>query len=817
LIIIDDNLPNAKDKLTKVSSSVSTTEYTSFDILGRVLGHKQTTDGQDYITAYAYNLSGAMVEQVYPSGRVVRNVLDGNGDLAMVDRRIGSDLQSCNIVEDRVRFCGMAKTGYDALIRVTQRSYSDSTPAVSYFYDNLTNAKGRLTKVESSISTTEYTEFDILGRVKAHKQTTDGQSYTTGYNYNLSGALIEQTYPSGRVVKNVLDGNGDLSIVQSKKNEDSGYWDYAKHFTYNPAGAVTSLQLGNGQWQSNQFNSRMQMTAAYLGSIQNTSNLLKLDFNYGTSQNNGNLLSQTITVPTVGIEQGFTATQNYAYDSLNRLKSANESISSTETWKQTFIFDRYGNRNFDEANTTTLPKDRNGNTEVCDAIRPIVNPSVNTANNRLNGYTFDASGNTTVDAEGRIFVYDAENKQTEVRDSQNTIIGQYHYDGDGKRVKKIVPATGEVTIFVYAAGAKLIAEYSTVVESVEHAKVAYLNADHLGSPRINTDANGNIVSRSDYMPYGEEIITLGGRTANNGYLADDVRQGFTGYENDEETSLDFAQARMYVKSLGRFSGADSLYIEQNRIFSPQQFNLYAYAANNPIRFVDPSGLAIEVTGDAVDDYMRRLNNLTPSFIVRRNQETNKVEIVDSEGNVLDKKALKTLGKSLKDSKEKELFKAITDTKNTARIEAVNDDPDTFFGRFMGNGRNIVDEADLQVLDNSSDNGGITSAQVVGHETLEAYHSAINRTSLANMGTSHVYANQFFPGLMQAANPNVVLTINNGNITHIQSNFSVQDKTSNATSTTLRIERQFVTPIPLNAIPSTGAPIPQHVVDVRRIP
>ncbi|MBF2021993.1 MAG: hypothetical protein IGR93_18345 [Hydrococcus sp. C42_A2020_068] len=109
MIIIDDNLPNAKDKLTKVSSSVSTTEYTSFDILGRVLSHKQTTDGQDYITAYAYNLSGAMVEQVYPSGRVVRNVLDGNGDLAMVDRRIGSDLQSCNIVEDRVRFCGIAE------------------------------------------------------------------------------------------------------------------------------------------------------------------------------------------------------------------------------------------------------------------------------------------------------------------------------------------------------------------------------------------------------------------------------------------------------------------------------------------------------------------------------------------------------------------------------------------------------------------------------------------------------------------------------------------------------------------------------------
>ncbi|MCV4754708.1 tyrosine-type recombinase/integrase, partial [Escherichia coli] len=31
----------------------------------------------------------------------------------------------------------------------------------------------------------------------------------------------------------------------------------------------------------------------------------------------------------------------------------------------------------------------------------------------------DAAGNTTADPEGRTFIYDAENKQTEVRDSQN--------------------------------------------------------------------------------------------------------------------------------------------------------------------------------------------------------------------------------------------------------------------------------------------------------------------------------------------------------------------------------------------------------------
>ena len=46
------------------------------------------------------------------------------------------------------------------------------------------------------------------------------------------------------------------------------------------------------------------------------------------------------------------------------------------------------------------------------------------------------------------------------------------------------------TIFVYDASGKMVAEYSTIVESQSAAKVSYLTTDHLGSPRILTDANG---------------------------------------------------------------------------------------------------------------------------------------------------------------------------------------------------------------------------------------------------------------------------------------------------------------------------------------
>lgn len=504
---------------------------------------------------------------------------------------------------------------YDALNRVTFRDYSDTTPDVTYTYDNITNAKGKLTKVSSSLSETSYTAFDIMGRVTASQQKTpiDGETISTAtvrqmsYVYNLSGALIEETYPSTRVVKNVLDNDGDLSIVQSKKNSNYGFWNYADNFTYTAAGALSSMQLGNGRWESTQFNSRLQPTQIALGTTQNATDKLKLDFEYGTlntgtgqvinGTNNGNVAKQTIIVPTETRNSttydSFSATQYYVYDSLNRIKIASENLtpsgqSAYQSWQQTFTYDRYGNRNFDEANTTTLPKNcgTSPNFTVCTADKKVLNPSISTTNNRLStndDYAFDNAGNTTQDAQGRTFIYDAENKQIEVKDSQNNTIGQYFYDGDGKRVKKYVPSTGETTIFIYDASGKLVAEYSTQVASQQDAKVSYLTADHLGSSRINTDANGAVTARHDYQPFGEEIERAS-------YGADAIRKQFATYERDKETDLDFAQARYHNFNLGRFNSPDPILIKKQRLADPQAINLYIYVRNNPLIYLDPNGM-----------------------------------------------------------------------------------------------------------------------------------------------------------------------------------------------------------------------------------
>ncbi len=335
--------------------------------------------------------------------------------------------------------------------------------------------------------------------------------------------------------------------------------------------------LGNGKFENTTFNSRLQPTQIGLGSSATSQNLLKLNFDYGSTDNNGNVKSQQITVPTVGTNQGFVATQNYAYDSLNRLKSAVETIPNQTGWKQTFIFDRYGNRTFDTTsnNTTTLA---NG----CPVN--ICNPAANPQDNKLVGTNYDAVGNTKIDANGQVFTYDAENKQTKVVNGQGVTIGEYFYDGDGKRIKKHVPTTNETTIFVYDASGKMVAEYSTIVANQAEAKVSYLTNDHLGSPRITTDSIGKVISRRDFMPFGEEI-------ARANYGSDSIREKFATYERDDETGLDFAQARMYAFKLGRFLVSDML---GGNIAMPQTLNRYSYVTSNPLNLTDPTGYSPEL-------------------------------------------------------------------------------------------------------------------------------------------------------------------------------------------------------------------------------
>ncbi len=104
----------------------------------------------------------------------------------------------------------------------------------------------------------------------------------------------------------------------------------------------------------------------------------------------------------------------------------------------------------------------------------------------------------------------------------------------------------------------------------------YHHSDHL-SVRVSTNSSGAKVGEQGHFPYGE-----------NWYQANTTTKFiFTSYERDSESGNDYAMARYYRVSFGRFCLPDPL---MGNPGDPQSWNRYAYARDNPINIVDPSGM-----------------------------------------------------------------------------------------------------------------------------------------------------------------------------------------------------------------------------------
>ncbi len=111
-----------------------------------------------------------------------------------------------------------------------------------------------------------------------------------------------------------------------------------------------------------------------------------------------------------------------------------------------------------------------------------------------------------------------------------------------------------------------------------------------------------MATRHDYQPFGTELgAGVGGRTTGMGFSnsGDTNRKKFTQYERDTETGLDYAQARYYSSSQGRFTTVDPL-MASARSSAPQTWNRYCYGLNNPLKYIDPSGLNADDIGTAED-------------------------------------------------------------------------------------------------------------------------------------------------------------------------------------------------------------------------
>ena len=108
--------------------------------------------------------------------------------------------------------------------------------------------------------------------------------------------------------------------------------------------------------------------------------------------------------------------------------------------------------------------------------------------------------------------------------------------------------------------------------------VTYFHNDFAGSPVVATNANREVIWRESYRPYGERLT--------NAAAAKDNKVWFTSRRQDADTGLVHMGARYYDPVLGRYISMDPVGFAEGNLHS---HNRYAYASNNPLRFLDPSG------------------------------------------------------------------------------------------------------------------------------------------------------------------------------------------------------------------------------------
>lgn len=523
----------------------------------------------------------------------------------------------------------------DGLNRLTGVTYLKSdglpegTPSVTYTYDEDHSAqgyfnKGRLTTVTtasagSTPQTIQGFDYDRMGRIVKQKQTVGADPYTITYAYGLVGELKSETYPSLKQIKYTYDLALRLASVTNGSDQP-----YSNTYKYAAHGGLTSESLGNGAVQSFDYNNLIELKQIKLAQSSNV--LQQYDYKYGVFNPTTGALDESKNTGQIAQIEGTIGTarqwrQQFRYDSLGRLKQASEyrgdNLSSL-TYKNTYSYDRYGNRYQKLADNPLNGSDGQTNPQSYIAVEA---NDVDTLTNRfktsVTNIQYDSAGNVTIDPKftGKRFEYDANGRMTKVKSGDGAVTqGEAVYDGLGQRVQ--VTESGVTRKQVYDIFGQLVAEYGGGLEEGDPGGVKYLMADHEGSTRVVMNSTGNVINRRDYRAFGEEIgAGVGMRTGAGGQqygAGEGTRKQYAGMERDK-SGLDHTTWRKYDNSAGRWTTPDPL---SGRISDPQSFNRYSYVENDPVNLVDPTGLtpASNCNGVIVTDPATGLPQCIPPIV-----------------------------------------------------------------------------------------------------------------------------------------------------------------------------------------------------------
>lgn len=475
-----------------------------------------------------------------------------------------------------------------------------------------------------------------------HKKTSSSATLTTveNFTYNAREYLLKHTH--------TVNGQAEELIAS---------------YEYDGLGKLVRKNVGNTAIKPLQKVDYKYNVRGWLKQINNPNNLNEnsdndlfgLTVNYNTAENlpatvkkqyNGNISSVEWKTRTDNIKRGYV----YSYDDLNRLTDASYLKNSILTggFKEQSAYSKNGNitsmNRTAEIDGQVVAIDDAAYNYSYNKLMSVADATnhpqgINDVNKTGDDYAYDAFGNLIADKNRKItsITYNHLSQPVTMTYATGDKI-VFTYDSNGNRLKKTVTQNGVTNTVEYLDGFEYkdnVLKYIATKEGFikfENGQYNYVYQykDHVGNVRlVYQDINKNgtvetteILDESNYYAFGLKHGYYN-QIANNFSNALLPNKGFNGQPQliDLDANLTLMDFRMYDGALGRFTGIDLL-ADMFAEHSP-----YHFAYNNPISFIDPSGLSsgpspnntIEIgsNGDVALYYTDEEGNLAVIFFINR--------------------------------------------------------------------------------------------------------------------------------------------------------------------------------------------------------
>jgi RHS repeat-associated protein len=385
-----------------------------------------------------------------------------------------------------------------------------------------------------------------------HKSTTWSGEVTGNVtkNYNTDFQLLDRSINGANTIAFGYDNDSLLTTAGSltlARNPLHGFIDSST------LGSVTTSRSYNSFSELSTYVAQYTTTTAYSA-------------NYTTRDKLGRIKTLNEII------ESDTNNLSYDYDTSGRLISATKNTVTT-----TYGYDNNGNRTHINGALVAYYDDQDRLTQSNTATYGYNNNgglTSKTDSSTTTSYSYDALGNLLqVTLPGSVtieYIIDGENRRIGKKVNGTTVQG-FLYKDQLNPIAELDAANAIVSRFIYADKSNVPAYM------VKGGNTYRIISDHLGSPRLVMNiADGVIIQRMDYDVWGN--IT---NDTNPGFQP----FGFAGGVYDQHTKLTRFGARDYDAEVGRWTAKDPI------DFGGGQFNIYGYAGNDPINFIDPYGLS----------------------------------------------------------------------------------------------------------------------------------------------------------------------------------------------------------------------------------